>query len=148
MSALSDVATVERIATIEREIARIRAEAYDQAGIPLPEQCGTISKLISTVCSAFFLSEQEIKGPRREQRLCRARFAVMWVARQGFGLSLPVIGRALGNRDHTTVISGLASAERLRDRDEEFRAVTDRLLALIAPKNTPSEEAESAPSSH
>jgi chromosomal replication initiation ATPase DnaA len=57
-----------------------------------------------------------------------------------------VIGRALGNRDHTTVLNGLKRAEEWRESDRDFREITDGLIAVFTPKIT--EEAENGPSSH
>ncbi len=63
----------------------------------------------------------QLKGPSRDGRLVRARWAVMYAMRQR-GKSLPQIGRDLGGRDHTTVIHGLKRAEELLTTDEDFAA--------------------------
>jgi hypothetical protein len=42
----------------------------------------------------------------------------------------------------------LKRAEELREQDEDYRDITDRLLALVTPKKVHEEEAENAPSSH
>jgi chromosomal replication initiation ATPase DnaA len=68
--------------------------------------------------------------------MVRARFAVMWVARELFGFSTPVIGRSLGNRDHSTVLNGIKRAEELREDDDDFREITDGLIAIFTPKLT------------
>lgn len=65
-----------------------------------------------------------LRGPARDRPICMVRWAVMAILRAR-GLSLATIGRLL-NRHHTSVISGLERAARLR-RDQSF---TDLLEAL------------------
>lgn len=65
-----------------------------------------------------------LRGPARDRPIYTVRWAVMAILRAR-GLSLATIGRLL-NRDHTTIISGLERADRLR-RDPSF---TDLLEAL------------------
>lgn len=145
---LSDIAAIERISTIEAELKILRAEAYRRAGIPLPSENKQIGRVIEFASVSFAVPEGAILGPTRSERVCRARFAIAWVAHQAFGCSSTVIGRALGDRDHSTVLSSLKRAGELREQDEEYREMTDRLLALVTPKRTYQEEAENAPSSH
>lgn len=145
---LSDVATIERIASIEAELKTLRAEAYRRAGIPLPAENKQIGRIVEFASVAFAVSEGALLGPTRSARASRARFAVAWVAHNAFGLSSTVIGRALGDRDHSTVLSSLRRAVEMRDEDEEYRELTDRLLALVTPKRAQEEEAEDAATSH
>ena len=65
-----------------------------------------------------------LRGPARDRPICMVRWAVMANLRAR-GLSLPTIGRLL-NRDHTTVISGLERADRLR-RDPSFTHILEAL---------------------
>jgi chromosomal replication initiation ATPase DnaA len=146
MNALSDIAMIERIGMIESELGRLRVDAYIRAGIPLPGQSSRMARLIETAATTFNISVGSLTGAIRSGPMVRARFAVMWVARELFGFSTPVIGRALGNRDHSTVLAGLKRAEELRREDDDFRAITDCMVAIFTPKQT--EEAENAPSSH
>ena len=74
-------------------------------------------------------SQAEIVGAGRTRALSHVRFAIMLVLRRR-GLSFPVIGRLLGNRDHTTVMHGCERAQRLIETDADFGA----LLDLVAVK--------------
>ncbi len=67
----------------------------------------------------------EIRGPARERNITHVRFAIMSVARSR-GLSTPQIGRALGDRDHTTILHGLKRAKQL-SATPEFRALLTSL---------------------
>jgi chromosomal replication initiation ATPase DnaA len=144
---LSDVATIERINAIETELRQLRVQAYRSAGIPLPSENKQIGRIVQFAAVAFGVSDGAILGPTRSERICRARFAIAWVAQNGFGLSSTVIGRALGDRDHSTVLAAIKRANGWRETDAEYREITDGLLALVVPKKN-SEEAENAASSH
>jgi chromosomal replication initiator protein len=49
--------------------------------------------------------------------------------REHSGMSLPQIGRAIGDRDHTTVMHACRRAKALRETDPAFKALCDRLEA-------------------
>lgn len=63
-------------------------------------------KLAKAVAKAHGISFKEMISVRRQKGLCRARQQAMWELREHTDLSLPQIGKLLGNRDHTTVLHG------------------------------------------
>jgi len=54
----------------------------------------------------------DLRGPIRTRHICWIRFAIMESMRDR-GMSTPAIGR-LFHRDHSTIVSGLRQAEKLR----------------------------------
>lgn len=60
--------------------------------------------LIAAASLHFGVSAVDIVGSRRFAVLIPPRAAVAYVLRERDGLSYPRIGRALGNRDHTTAL--------------------------------------------
>lgn len=84
-----------------------------------PKGC-TIGDCCAASIKAFGVGKSEFFSDRRHQYLARARFAAMWMARAKTRRSFPEIGRAMGGRDHTTVISGVRRAEELFKTDVEF----------------------------
>lgn len=66
--------------------------------------------------------ENALLSPRREERLVRARALAVWVLRSvpSVPVSYPKIGRALGDRHHTTIINLHVMAIGLRLEDETF----------------------------
>lgn len=84
---------------------------------------------IRAVAQAFGFTGRDLLGPWRSATIARARFAAVWLVRETLPLSLPQIGRAFGNRDHSTIASAVRRAKALRLEDAEFREVTDRLFA-------------------
>jgi chromosomal replication initiator protein len=65
-------------------------------------------------------SARDIRSPRRAQPLARARHLIAYLAHEYAGFSLPALGQALGNRDHTTVLHSVRKAKELLTRDPDF----------------------------
>jgi hypothetical protein len=59
-------------------------------------------------CAEIGVSYEDIIGPRRFIPLARARQMLMWEVKQTFpDISWHQLGRAFGNRDHTTALHGV-----------------------------------------
>jgi hypothetical protein len=89
----------------------------------------TLALQIRAACAAVGCSRPELLGPSRDRRLTIVRAELFWLGRAFYGLSLPQIGRAMGDRDHTTVLNSLRRAQ------AAFRAAgldTEAALALTA----------------
>lgn len=82
---------------VEREEVRLEAK--------LPYR-PTYKELERRTCKLFKVTPSELKSQRRHKDISFARhFLMYWTARLT-SLSLPQIGRMLGNRDHTTILHG------------------------------------------
>lgn len=68
-----------------------------------------------------------IRGADRHSEIVVVRQAVCWAAREQ-GLSYPRIGRELGGRHHTTIMSSVTKAGKLRVASGAFRALTEELV--------------------
>lgn len=76
------------------------------------EERRTPELVIEAVADSHGVTVADLVGPRRDQQIARARHHAMHQLHSELGLSSPVIGRLLGNRDHTTVLYGLRAFER------------------------------------
>ena len=94
----------------------------------------TTSRIIDLVAFNMGLRISDLIGKSRDPRFVRGRFAVCWLARRATSASFPIIGAALGGRDHTSAINAIGRAEEFRQRDPAFRMLTDRLLAELSPQ--------------
>jgi chromosomal replication initiator protein len=88
----------------------------------------TIAACVAAASEETGISILDIMSDRREGTCARARHLAMWVARNATTASLPVIGRVVGNRDHTTVAYGIKAIDRLREEDPETLIASDRAL--------------------
>ncbi len=80
----------------------------------------TIERVIRTVSQRLGLSIRELRGPRRARPLAHARHLVAYLAHEYANFSLPAIGRALGGRDHTTILHSVRKAASLLREDRNF----------------------------
>lgn len=112
----------------EQPVAEVQRPVADLSNRPLYRR---IDEMVAWVSARSGLHRGDIISRYRTGELARARFAIMWAARRATRLSLPQIGRHLGGRDHTTIRSGIRSADELREVHPPFRALTDELLAAF-----------------
>jgi chromosomal replication initiator protein len=61
-----------------------------------------------------------------------ARQVAMYLCRQRLKCSFPELGRAFGNRDHTTVMSAVRRVEELRQRDPQVNAHLEAIEQRLA----------------
>ena len=87
--------------------------------------------IIAIVCEYFGVKGTQLKGPKREASLVRARQISMYLLKHELGLTLVEIGNMLGGRDHTTVMHGVGKIEALLSNNphvtEDIRGITSRL---------------------
>ncbi|WP_083579068.1 helix-turn-helix domain-containing protein [Tardibacter chloracetimidivorans] len=85
-------------------------------------------EILSAVADAADVTVSMMIGPALWPSVCWCRFAVVWVARRRLRMSLPEIGRRLGDRHHTTIANAERRACELRQSDRAFEVLTDRLM--------------------
>lgn len=76
--------------------------------------------IIEVVSTYYSHDPDTISGPSRIASVARARHVVMYLLRES-GLSYERIGQWLGDRDHTTVMHGVATIESRQQTDEELK---------------------------
>lgn len=74
------------------------------------------------VCHHFKLRSGDLLSKDRHKSIAFARHVAMYLCKQRLKCSFPELGRAFGNRDHTTVMSAVRKVEALRGADPEVRA--------------------------
>jgi hypothetical protein len=87
----------------------------------------TVRQIIDLVCPRYCVTPIDLVSHRRSQKVCLPRQVVMWLARHLTTLSMPAIGRLLGDRDHTTILSGIRKIDALRETDIQLQATLDDL---------------------
>ncbi len=86
----------------------------------------TNEDVITTVAAKCGVTSEAMKGRNRAQEIVMPRQIAMYLMREETGASLAEIGRALGGRDHTTVIHGI---EKIEARLQEDPALRTRIIA-------------------
>jgi len=76
------------------------------------------------ICRALKVTRREIRSARRNRNVVFARQAIMYWACRLTPMSTPEVGRALGGRDHTTVLHGRDSyVDKRADQGRRLRRV-------------------------
>jgi|SRR5450631_3886877 hypothetical protein len=142
-----DLATAEirtRIDKRREEIiaAHIEAEAQREADFELAKarairnRMPRLDDLLQLAAEVTGVSVQALKGQRRSRAIAWPRQFAMWLMCEcRRDVSLPMIGRALGGRDHTTVIHGLRNAK-ARQGHPAFKAWMDDRRVRTVLKNS------------
>ncbi|MEK7128309.1 MAG: chromosomal replication initiator protein DnaA [Patescibacteria group bacterium] len=69
-----------------------------------PKKNIAIKDVVKTVSEYYKLEEASIYEKTRKKEIVKARQVVMYLLREDFNVSYPLIGQKLGGKDHTTVI--------------------------------------------
>lgn len=94
---------------------------------PAPLPCLPVRPVIRRAARLFGVTAAEVEGARRWRELLIPRQAVVLVALDLSERSLPEIGRALGGRDHSTVVNLRDGGVGRYRRDARFRQMVRRL---------------------
>jgi chromosomal replication initiator protein len=89
----------------------------------------TIHDIQRVVLSHFVgVTMNDILSPRRTNGVTMPRHIAIYLSRMLTRKSCPAIGRAFGDRDHTTVLSAISRIERLRAADAVFAGQIDNMV--------------------
>jgi len=69
-----------------------------------PKKNVAIKDVVKTVSDYYSLEENSVYEKTRRKEIVKARQIVMYLLREDFNVSYPLIGQKLGGKDHTTVI--------------------------------------------
>lgn len=92
------------------------------------------SEIMDVVCSYYDVTPIHVVGPLKYAAFSRPRMIVYYLARKLTKMSLPQIARAMGDRDHTTILYGAKRIHLLSKVDEVLRDDLDVLELRIAEK--------------
>ena len=91
----------------------------------------SIPKIQTEICKYYRLTKAELIGSKRSQPYVLPRQIAMYLSRELTDASLPKIGTAFGNRDHSTVIHATKRIEKLLNEEielyEQIQELTTKL---------------------
>lgn len=97
-----------------------------------PRRPPSMNEIMRAVAAEYRVSVMDIVSARRNRKLIFPRHISMLLARRLTHLSMPQIGRHLGNRDHTTILHGVRSIEQKLASDPALAGVVARIeLSLV-----------------
>ena len=129
VGALNRIASFARIYNKTPNISEVKIILKDL--LNLSENKVTIDLIQTVVCKFFKISKNEMLSSRRSRYLVRPRQTAIYLSKILTSKSLPEIGRAFSNRDHTTVIHSVRTIEKLKKEDNELNNNIDNLKSKI-----------------
>ena len=95
--------------------------------LPTHSRLRTSNEIVFATAEKYRVSVAEIKGARRDKFIVKARHECCYRLSKEMGYSLTQIGKILGDRDHTSVLSGIRRHEkRLNDPQIDDRPTRGR----------------------
>jgi chromosomal replication initiator protein len=107
---LQAIAGISLINAGAPEASAVMASLKERTAVagPIP-----VNRIITCVAEHFAIDESALLGRGREKVVSMARAVAMYLARQHTGMSFPEIGRAIGNKNHSTAIAACQRVEGL-----------------------------------
>ncbi len=92
------------------------------------ERAVTIEIIQKYVADYYQLKVQDLKSRNNSKSVAMPRQIAMYLCKTLTRASLPEIGRAFGDKHHSTVIHSLRKIEQLRKRDANFNSLINTML--------------------
>lgn len=90
-----------------------------------------VEDIINEVCEYYRIKPTQLKGPKRDASLVKARQVCMYILKHELELPFMEIGNVLGGRDHTTIMHGVEKISFLVDNKaavyEDIQGITRQL---------------------
>ena len=90
-------------------------------------------EIISIVAEHFNITEEDICGTQRSSKIVRPRQIAMYLCREMTDIPLAMIGKAMGNKDHTTVMHGFEKIDKELQTSESLTNTIEILKKKINP---------------
>jgi chromosomal replication initiator protein len=102
------------------------------ASSPLRTEIMSVEDIQRAVCHHFHLRSSDLTSKDRHKSVAFARHVAMYLCKARLKCSFPELGRAFGNRDHTTVMSAVRKIEAQRNSDPQVRAHLEAIERKLA----------------
>ncbi len=105
----------------------------------LKEQFGgtmDVMDVLNIVCETFGVSLKAIRGRSRRLQIQTARQVAMYLLHHELHMTLREVGKLVGDRHHTTVLSNIRTLERRMRRDPALNRTVHQLRDRVRPAST------------
>lgn len=96
-----------------------------------PKKNISIPEVVKIVGDFYNIDEQSIYEKTRRKDIVRARQMVMFILREDFNVSYPLIGQKLGGKDHTTVIHSCTKIKDELKNDPELTGDLEQIRSMF-----------------
>ncbi len=91
----------------------------------------SMRQIMLVVSAITGISPNDLRSPRRNARVVRARFMHFWSCRKFTSYSLPQIGHYTGRKDHSSVLHGVRKVAERRDEFEPELTQIEKALKRL-----------------
>lgn len=96
-----------------------------------PKKTVSTKEVVKIVADFYNIEEAIIYEKTRRKEIVKARQMIMYILREEFGVSYPLIGQKLGGKDHTTVIHSYEKIKNDLKRDVSLVGELERLISMF-----------------
>jgi chromosomal replication initiator protein len=97
-----------------------------------PKKNVSVDDIIDTIAHFYNLDKSLIYEKTRRKEIVRARQVAMFLLREDYNISFPLIGRKMGGRDHTTVIHSCEKIKEEMGTDAELGQELEQIRAMLS----------------
>lgn len=99
---------------------------------PRRPEIRSVEDIQRAVCGHFRITNTDLMSKDRHKSVAFARQVAMYLCRQRLKCSFPELGRAFGNRDHTTVMSAVRRVEKMIEEDPQVNAHLEAIESRLS----------------
>jgi len=96
-----------------------------------PTKQVSVKHVVTKIAEYYGIEENSIYEKTRRREVVRPRQVIMYILREDFSVSYPLIGNKLGGRDHTTVIHSCEKVKREIIDDAELAKEVQEIRTLL-----------------
>ncbi|MES2023463.1 MAG: chromosomal replication initiator protein DnaA [Patescibacteria group bacterium] len=96
-----------------------------------PKKNVAIKEVVKIVSDHYDLEEESIYEKTRRKEIVKARQIVMYLLREDFNVSYPLIGQKLGGKDHTTVIHSYLKIKEDLKTDQQLLQEIEQIRVMF-----------------
>ncbi len=89
--------------------------------------------IVDTVCEQYGIKKDDVVSKKRNAEIVLPRQVIMYLCREHTDASLEEIGKLLGKKDHTTVMSGISKIKSMIPTDEDLNKNLDIIVKKLNP---------------
>lgn len=95
------------------------------------KKTASVKDVVKTIADFYSIEENSIYEKTRRKEIVKVRQVVMYVLREDFNVSYPLIGQKLGGKDHTTVIHSCLKIKNDIKNDMALAQELDQIRSLF-----------------
>lgn len=96
-----------------------------------PKKNISVKDVVKIVAGFYDIPEKDIYEKTRRKEIVKPRQIVMYILREDYSASYPMIGKNLGGRDHTTVMHSCDKMKRDLNDDDTLRSEVEKIRSLV-----------------